>query len=129
VQAGAGTGKTHSLVTLCLHLLGGIGRAEPLPAARLWAVTFTEKAAAELKGRIRQRIDALAECAPEEVARIEPDLAAEAPPASLWRRVRRDLGAAQIGTIHGLCAQILRRHAAAAGLDPAFTVLDDVEAR
>ena len=130
VQAGAGTGKTHSLVTLCLHLLGGAGRAEPLPAARLWAVTFTEKAAAELKGRIRERVDALAECAPEEVARIEPELATSgAPPAALWRRVRRDLGAAQIGTIHGLCGQILRRHAAAAGLDPEFTVLDEVEAR
>ncbi|HEX9573967.1 MAG TPA: UvrD-helicase domain-containing protein, partial [Myxococcales bacterium] len=112
VQAGAGTGKTHSLVTLCLHLLGGAGRAEPLPAARLWAVTFTEKAAAELKGRIRERVDALAECPPEEVARIEPELAASgAPPPELWRRVRRDLGAAQVGTIHGLCSQILRRHA------------------
>ncbi|MFL5311150.1 MAG: UvrD-helicase domain-containing protein [Myxococcales bacterium] len=130
VQAGAGTGKTHSLVTLCLHLLGGAGRAEPVPAARLWAVTFTEKAAAELKGRIRQRVDALAECPPEEVQRIEPELAASgAPPALLWRRVRRDLGAAQIGTIHGLCGQILRRHAAAAGLDPDFTVLDEVDAR
>ena len=74
VQACAGTGKMNSLVTLCLDLLGGIGLAEPLPAARLWAVTFTEKAAAELKGRIRQRIDALAECAPEEVARIEPSV-------------------------------------------------------
>ena len=31
VEAGAGTGKTHSIVTLCLHLLGGAGRAEPLP--------------------------------------------------------------------------------------------------
>jgi len=130
VQAGAGTGKTHSLVTLCLHLLGGVGRAEPLAAARLWAVTFTEKAAAELKGRIRERVDALAECPPEEVARIEPELAASgAPPPALWRRVRRDLGAAQVGTIHGLCSQILRRHAAAAGLDPGFAVLDEVEAR
>ncbi len=130
VQAGAGTGKTHSLVTLCLHLLGGAGRAEPLPAARLWAVTFTEKAAAELKGRIRERVDALAECAPGRVASIEPELQqAGAPAAELWRKVRRDLGAAQIGTIHGLCGQILRRHAAAAGLDPEFAVLDEVEAR
>ena len=42
VQAGAGTGKTHSLITLCLHLLGGAGRAEPLSPQRLCAVTFTE---------------------------------------------------------------------------------------
>jgi ATP-dependent helicase/nuclease subunit A len=60
VQAGAGTGKTHSLITLCLHLLGGAGRAEPLPPQRLCAVTFTEKAAAELSARLRQRVDRLA---------------------------------------------------------------------
>src|SRR5438105_14951660 len=74
LQAGAGTGKTHSLVTLCLHALAGVGRREPLPAARLWAVTFSEKAAAELKGRIRQRVDRLAESSPDEVQRLEPEL-------------------------------------------------------
>jgi ATP-dependent helicase/nuclease subunit A len=108
IQAGAGTGKTHSLVELCIELLGG---RDPLPPARLCAVTFTEKAAAELKGRIRSRVDVLAECEP------------------LWRRVRRDLGLAQIGTIHSLCGQILRRHAAAAGIDPGFSVLDETQAR
>src|SRR6267378_4593054 len=108
IQAGAGTGKTHRLVELCIELLGG---SEPLPPARLCAVTFTEKAAAELKGRIRSRVDVLAEREP------------------LWRRVRRDLGLAQIGTIHSLCGQILRRHAAAAGVDPGFTVLDEEQGR
>ena len=108
IQAGAGTGKTHRLVELCLELLGG---SEPLPPARLCAVTFTEKAAAELKGRIRSRVDVLAEREP------------------LWRRVRRDLGLAQIGTIHSLCGQILRRHAAAVGIDPGFNVLDEAQGR
>ena len=131
IQAGAGTGKTHSLITLCLHLLGGVGRAEPLAPARLWAVTFTEKAAAELKGRLRQRIDRLAEAKPAQIATLEPELARAAalPGAAHWRRVRRDLGLAQIGTIHGLCAQILRRHAAAAAVDPGFSLLDETEAR
>jgi len=69
LQAGAGTGKTHSLVELCVELLGS-----GLEPARLWAVTFTEKAAAELKGRLRQRIDALAESDPA------------------WRRIRREQG-------------------------------------
>ena len=68
LQAGAGTGKTHSLVTICLHALAGVGRKEPLPPARLWAVTFSEKAAAELKGRIRQRVDRLAGTSPDESA-------------------------------------------------------------
>jgi ATP-dependent exoDNAse (exonuclease V) beta subunit len=108
VQAGAGAGKTHNLVSLCVQLLG---REPPLPPARLWAVTFTEKAAAELKGRIRARIDELALC------------------EAKWRRIRRDLSLAQIGTIHSLCAQILRRHAPGAGIDPRFSVLEEQEAR
>ncbi|HEY5676441.1 MAG TPA: UvrD-helicase domain-containing protein, partial [Myxococcales bacterium] len=106
VQAGAGTGKTHNLVSLCVQLLGG---AQPLPPAKLWAVTFTEKAAAELKGRIRARVD--------ELALRDP----------AFRRVRRDLGLAQIGTIHSLCVQILRRHPAAAGVDPGFRLLDEAQ--
>lgn len=137
VQAGAGTGKTHSLVTLCLHLLGGAGRAAPLAPAALGAVTFTEKAAAELRERLRLRLDRLAEAdADAERRRLEPELfatldaAGQAPPAEeVWRRARRDLGQAQVGTLHGLCAQILRRHAAPAGLDPAFVLLDELEAR
>src|ERR1700682_803470 len=108
IQAGAGSGKTHKLVSLCVELLG---REDPLPPGKLWAVTFTEKAAAELKGRIRARVD---------------DLAARDP---AWRRIRRDLGLAQIGTIHALCGQILRRHAATAGVDPGFAVLDEEQAR
>ncbi len=143
VQAGAGTGKTHSLITLCLNLLAGAGRAEPLSPQRLCAVTFTEKAAAELSARLRQRVDRLAELSPgapfaSETAlrEHEPELCVSCgaagqplPPASVWRRVRRDLGLAQIGTLHALCGQVLRRHAAAAGLDPAFTQLDELEAR
>ena len=132
IQAGAGTGKTHSLITLCLHLLAGIGRAEPLAPARLWAVTFTEKAAAELKGRLRERIDRLTALEdPAEVALLEPELSLSPalPGAAHWRRVRRDLGLSQIGTIHGLCGQLLRRHAAAAGVDPNFSMLDENDAR
>src|SRR2546430_4861278 len=90
LQASAGTGKTHGLVELCVELLG-----EGLEPARLCAVTFTEKAAAELKGRLRARVDALAQ-------------------DGFWQDVRRELGQAQVGTIHSLCGQILRRHAAAA---------------
>ncbi len=138
IQAGAGTGKTHSLVTLCLHLLGGAGGKEPLPPARLCAVTFTEKAGAELRGRIRARVDRLAACAPGALeslcAELEPELLATCrgagvplPAQAAWRKVRRDLGQAEIGTLHGLCARLLRRNAAAAGLDPDFTVLDEAD--
>lgn len=116
IQAGAGTGKTHRLVTLCLQLFAG-----GVAPARLCAVTFTEKAAAELKGRIRRRVDGLLQGAVEAEVPVRD--------AAHWRAVRRELGLAQVGTIHGLCAQILRRHAAAAGLDPRFSVLDEAQAR
>ncbi|MFL5399079.1 MAG: UvrD-helicase domain-containing protein, partial [Myxococcales bacterium] len=133
LQAGAGTGKTHSLVTLCLHALAGVGRPEPLAPARLWAVTFSEKAAAELKSRIQKRVDGLATASVEEVRKIEPELwestGGSPPAASHWRRVLRDLGLAQIDTLHGICAQLLRRHAAVAGIDPDFALLDEVEAK
>jgi ATP-dependent exoDNAse (exonuclease V) beta subunit len=116
IQAGAGTGKTHRLVTLCLQLLG-----EGLSPARLCAVTFTEKAAAELKGRIRKRVEGLA------AGGAEPSVPQRG--GSFWAAVARDLPLAQVGTIHSLCAQMLRRHAPAAGIDPRFTVLDEQEAR
>ena len=129
VQAGAGTGKTHSLVTLCLHLLGGVGRAEPLAPQRLCAVTFTEKAAAELQGRLRQRVDDLARGRGDERDLREScaALGRAVPDAAHWAAVRRDLGAAQVGTIHGLCAQLLRRHAPEAGVDPSFALLDEAD--
>ena len=60
VFAGAGTGKTHGLVTECLRLLGGADRDEPLPPAKLCLLTFTEKAAAEMRGRLAARVAALA---------------------------------------------------------------------
>src|SRR5262249_54590163 len=133
IAAGAGTGKTHSLVTLCLHLLSGAGREAPLPAARLCAITFTEKAAAELQARLRARVERLAEGPP--AAQHEPELQAtwaqaaqEPAAASLWQLVRRDLGSAQIGTIHSLCTQIIRRNAAAARVSPGFAQLDEVDA-
>src|SRR5437870_2812861 len=87
IQAGAGTGKTHRLIDLCVDLLGG---DPPLAPGRLCAITFTEKAAAELKDRLRRRVDSLAAGQPR------------------WRKIQRDLGLAQVGTIHGLSGQMLR---------------------
>ena len=69
------------------------------------AITFTEKAAAEMKSRVRRRF--------LELGRREHARAAE----SAW-----------VSTIHGLCARILRAHALSAGIDPAFRVLDELEA-
>lgn len=111
VEAGAGSGKTNSLVRRIIALLA-TGRAEP---AELAAITFTRKAAAELRQRLQER--------------LEQALAAESDPD---RRQRLDaanhrLGEAFVGTIHAFCARILREHPFEAGLDPEFSELEEGE--
>jgi ATP-dependent exoDNAse (exonuclease V) beta subunit len=134
VQAGAGTGKTHALVTLYLHLVAGVTEARAAVApARLAVVTFTDKAAGELKERMRARLGALA-AAPADVARLEPTLAAAAaalavplPDGAAWTEALLALGAAPVGTFHSFAGTLLRRHAARAGIDPEFALLDEAE--
>ena len=77
-----------------------------MDVGRILAITFTEKAAAELKARVRARFEALGDA----------------------ERARATEGA-WISTIHSFCARLLRAHALAAGLDPRFAVLDEREAR
>ena len=101
VVAGAGTGKTKMLAHRYLHHLDQ-GRS-PLEVV---AVTFTEKAAAELRSRIR------------ELVRRER-------PAN--RRAVVELEAAQISTIHALAARVCREHPERAEVAPDFTILDDLD--
>jgi ATP-dependent helicase/nuclease subunit A len=101
VDAGAGSGKTSVLVERFVRAV----QEDGVEVGRILAITFTEKAAAELRERIRTRLRELG-------------LEAEA----------RDTEGAFISTIHGFCARVLRTHALAAGLDPAFVVLEAQEA-
>ena len=134
VRAGAGTGKTHALVTLYLHLVGGVTASRRrVPPPRIAVVTFTEKAAGELKQRIRERLGAVV-AAETTIERVEPTLTAAAkelgvalPDASVWAEALASLGAAPIGTFHSFAGNLLRRHAARAGLDPEYTLLDEAE--
>jgi ATP-dependent helicase/nuclease subunit A len=97
LDAGAGSGKTSVLVERFVRavLLDGVD------VTAILTITFTEKAAAELRDRIRARLRELG--ADEAARRTE---------------------SAFISTIHGFCARVLRAHALSAGLDPQFTVLD-----
>ena len=100
VTAGAGSGKTLSLVGRYLYLL-----EQGYPIRSILAITFTEKAAREMRTRIRATLSPL--------------------PLGEGVGVRENIDAARIGTIHSLCAEILRAHPAEAGLDPAFEVLEE----
>jgi ATP-dependent helicase/nuclease subunit A len=107
VTAGAGSGKTRVLVGRYLHLLE---RGYPLRS--LVAITFTDKAAREMRTRIRAEIQRRLNEAPSEV----------------WQTAFTELDAARISTIHSLCAEVLRAHPAEAELDPNFVVLEEGQA-
>src|SRR5262245_35397198 len=111
VEAAAGTGKTTSLVGRIIGLIrSGVGTL-----ARTVAVTFTEPAAGEMKLRLRLEIEkARGSAPPEERARLD--------------RALEELELARIGTIHAFCGDLLRERPIEAGIDPAFTMLDDEEA-
>jgi ATP-dependent exoDNAse (exonuclease V) beta subunit len=100
VAAGAGSGKTSVLVERFARAVIEDGA----PVDAILAITFTEKAAAELRARVRDRF------------------------ASAGRHPEaRAAEGAFISTIHGFCSTILRSHALAAGIDPEYRVLDALE--
>ena len=111
VRAGAGSGKTKTLVARYLLLLDENRAWSP---ADITAVTFTRKAAREMQSRIRTEMMNL--------ARLSDTDSAE---KQYWLERLNEMDSASIGTIHSLCARILRAHPAEAGLDPAFSVLED----
>ena len=100
LDAGAGSGKTSVLVERFVEAVLRDG----IDVGAILTITFTDKAAAELRERIRARLRELG--APELARRTE---------------------GAFISTIHGFCARLLRANALAAGLDPGFVVLDRTE--
>lgn len=111
VMAGAGTGKTSTLVARVLDRLTRPGN--PIRADRILMATFTEAAAAEMRSRLRAGLEAKAE---------EEGIGS----TRLLEQVAR-LELASIGTLHGFCLQLLREHGTRLGLEPQLLVLDEVE--
>ncbi|MBZ0274000.1 UvrD-helicase domain-containing protein, partial [bacterium] len=103
VEAGAGTGKTHLMVERVLHLVAN----EPDFRLRdIAAITFTERAAAELRSRIRERL--------LDEVRDTGDVR--------YRKALADLPLAAAGTIHAFAARIVREHPVEAGIAPGFAI-------
>ena len=113
VEAAAGTGKTTELVHRIVRVIE-TGRAE---VTEIVSVTFTEKAAGELKLRLREALEesrSKAASGSKERQRLD-------------EAVRR-LEEAQISTIHGFCADLLRERPVEARIDPLFAVLTEAQA-
>jgi len=98
VSAAAGSGKTSVLVERFIRAV----REDGIAPGRILAITFTERAAGELRSRVRARLLELGE-----------------------REAARDTEAAFVGTFHAFCARVLRAHPVAAGLDPDFAILEE----
>ncbi len=112
VDAGAGTGKTHALVTRVVALVAH-GRVR---MGALAAITFTEAAAAELRDRIRGGLDRASE---------DPELTEAA--RDRCRMASAEIDAAAIQTIHAFCALLIRTFPIEAGLPPGYRTWDTLE--
>lgn len=98
ISAAAGSGKTSVLV----ERFAGAVLEDGIAPSRVLAITFTRRAAGELRRRIRERLLAAGE-----------------------RRAAVELESAYIGTVHSFCGRIARSHALEVGIDPRFTVIED----
>jgi ATP-dependent helicase/nuclease subunit A len=111
VTAGPGAGKTFVLVERYLEIL----RTKKASVENIVAITFTNRAANEMRQRVRDRIDGLLRELPNQERQT-------------WLRHKRTLEGAVITTIHGLCSRLLHEFPVEANIDPQFVLLDEHQA-
>lgn len=112
VSAGAGSGKTSVLVERYLEVLR---RHDDAEVGDIIAVTFTKKAAEEMRTRLKEGLKELA-------ANSSSDSEAER-----WNKCLIEIESSRIGTIHSLCDFLLKTRSTEAAVDPRFELLDDLE--
>ncbi|HAO77510.1 MAG TPA: helicase-exonuclease AddAB subunit AddA [Verrucomicrobia subdivision 3 bacterium] len=116
VMAGAGTGKTETLVARCLDCL----TRERASLDELLIVTFTESAAAKMRQRLRRAIETKTQ---------EDSLNSQPSTLNFWHSQLALFDIAHIGTLHSFCLRLVREHFHELGLDPQLAILDEGEAR
>lgn len=112
VVAGAGTGKTSTLVERCLNCLLDV--KNPASLDEILMVTFTDAAAAEMRHRIRARLEKQSVEQKDELR---------------WAEELALFDTAHIGTLHSFCLQLVRQHFYELELDPQLTILPEEEAK
>src|SRR2546427_8643422 len=111
VTAGPGAGKTTVLVERYLEIL----RTQKVSVENVVAITFTNRAANEMRERVRREIDKLLR-------------AGTGDERQRWLRHKRALEGAVITTIHGFCSRLLHEFPVEANIDPQFMLLDEHQA-
>ena len=109
VAAGAGSGKTRVLVERFVNIM----RKKKAAADEILAITFTRKAAREMRERIRSEVSSLVERDVEQ--------------SFFWQEQLRILERAQINTIDSFCSRVLKEHPVEAGMEPGFKIAEDFE--
>jgi len=108
VTAGPGSGKTTVLVERYLEIL----RTQKVSVDNIVAITFTNRAANEMRQRVREKIDGLLR-------------ATSGNERQVWLRHKRALEGAVVTTIHGFCSRLLHEFPVEANIDPQFVLLDE----
>ena len=110
VSAGAGSGKTMVLIERYIEVLS---QHPDATISDIVAVTFTRKAADEMRNRLKARLKQITD-------------AADSQEKKRWAKMLADVDRARIGTIHSLCESVLKSFPAEAEIDPQFELLDDL---
>jgi ATP-dependent helicase/nuclease subunit A len=137
LAASAGTGKTHALVGVVVHLLVADrprrgGRAQPVEPSRIVATTFSRKAAAEIRARVTQELERLGnapETSPYYASLRELGSVPAEAIAPRARRALARLSTARFGTLHSFATGIVRSYAVELGIGPRFDLATEADAR